>query len=116
LAQLRRPSPTSSLLTADSPVADGAGVASLIDSVFPPGAREQARAIAWCESRLDPHSVGRNPDGTHDWGVFQLNDGGTLHALGGTPATALDARWNVLAAKRLYDERGFEPWTCQRQT
>jgi hypothetical protein len=90
-------------------------VADLIDEVFPPNARQQARAIAWCESRMEPDVVGsRNPDGTHDWGVFQLNDGGTLQSLGGTSQTALDAQWNVLAAKRLYDKRGFRPWTCRR--
>ena len=45
---------------------------------------------------------------------FQLNDGGTLQSLGGTTKTALDARWNVLAAKRLCDKLGFRPWTCRR--
>ena len=92
-------------------------VAALIGRVFPPGVGQRALAIAWCESRLVPDAVGsRNTDGTHDWGVFQLNDGGTLQHLGGTPQTALDPAWNVEAAKRLYDQVGFRPWTCRRQS
>jgi hypothetical protein len=90
------------------------GVAALIERVFPPEVRQRALALAWCESRLVPDVIGtRNRDGTHDWGVFQLNDGGTLQHLGGTPQTALDPEWNVYAAKRLYDEKGFGPWTCR---
>jgi hypothetical protein len=106
--------PTPQPVATDVTLSDQAGVVSLIDRVFPPGARERARAIAWCESRFEAYIVGpANPDGTHDWGVFQLNDGGTLQSLGGTRQTALDAEWNILAAKRLYDEHGFQPWTCR---
>jgi hypothetical protein len=99
------------------PVPTPADVAALIDQAFPPGARQQALAIAWCESRLEADVVGtRNANGTRDWGVFQLNDGGTLQHLDGTPQSALDAEWNVLAARRLYDEEGFAPWTCRGGT
>ncbi len=68
--------------------------------------------ISWRESRLLPNVVNdTNRDGTNDWGLFQLNDGGTLQAAGGEPGeAALRPRWNARAAARLVSEVGWGPW------
>ncbi len=68
--------------------------------------------IAWRESRLLPNVVNTsNPNRTNDWGLFQLNDGGTLQHAGGTPgAAALRPKWNVRAAARLIADVGWWPW------
>jgi len=33
--------------------------------------------VAWCESKFRTTDIGFDSDGTHDRGLFQLNDGGT---------------------------------------
>lgn len=68
--------------------------------------------IAWRESRLLPNVVNdTNPNHTQDWGLFQLNDGGTLQFVGGLPGTrALEPRWNARAAARLVATQGWGPW------
>jgi hypothetical protein len=72
-----------------------------------------ALRIAQCESRLRSVTGSRNTDGTHDWGVFQLNDGGTLQELGGTPDLALLPEWNVAAAHTLFTRHGWKRWQCK---
>jgi len=71
-----------------------------------------ALRISWRESRLLPNVVNdTNTNKTMDWGLFQLNDGGTLQAAGGEPnQAALRPRWNVRAAARLIAEHGWAPW------
>lgn len=71
-----------------------------------------ALRISWRESRLLPNVVNdTNTDGTHDWGLFQLNDGGTLQFAGGAPGTdVLRPRWNARAAARIVAEVGWAPW------
>jgi hypothetical protein len=68
--------------------------------------------IAWRESRLLPNVVNTsNANRTNDWGLFQLNDGGTLQHAGGRPgASALRPRWNARAAARLIADVGWWPW------
>lgn len=73
---------------------------------------DHAVAVARCESTLVPSAVHRNRNGTRDWGLFQLNDGGTLQSLGITPAQALDPATNIDAAHRLFLRRGWRPWVC----
>ena len=75
-------------------------------------ATESALRISWRESRLLPNVVNdKNTNGTNDWGLFQLNDGGTLQYAGGTPdVSALRPRWNVRAAARLISDVGWGPW------
>lgn len=68
--------------------------------------------VAHCESKLDPGARHRNRNGTVDYGVFQLNSGGTLQALGLTARSALDPGTNINAAYRLWQMRGWRPWTC----
>lgn len=71
-----------------------------------------ALRIAWRESRLLPNVVNdTNKNRTMDWGLFQLNDGGTLQAAGGLPQeSVLRPRWNSLAAARLVAAYGWDPW------
>jgi hypothetical protein len=96
-------------------------VARLVAKYFPASARRTAMAIAWCESRDHPSSIGYDSDGTHDRGLFQLNDGGTeqgllarLHERVLAVTLAFNPAWNVKAAALLYKERGWEPWSCAR--
>jgi hypothetical protein len=51
-----------------------------------------------------------NPDGTLDWGYFQIN---TVHLkrAGLNLRDLLDCRANIDFAYQLYTERGFEAWT-----
>ena len=99
---------------ADAHHVDPATVKARIFDVFGPVAGPHAIAIARCESEFDPHARHRNRNGTIDYGVFQLNSGGTLQSLGLTPATALDWGANIDAAHRLYRARGWKPWVCSR--
>jgi len=51
-----------------------------------------------------------NPDGTLDWGYFQIN---TVHLtrVGLNLRDLLDCRANIDFAYQLYQERGFQPWS-----
>jgi hypothetical protein len=54
-----------------------------------------------------------NPDGTLDWGYFQIN---TVHLQrpGLNLRDLLDCRANIDFAYQLYREKGFSPWTTYR--
>lgn len=73
---------------------------------------QSAIRIAWRESRLLPHAVNEtNSNGTSDWGLFQLNDGGTLQYTGGEPGfAALHPRRNARAARYVVETTGWWPW------
>ncbi len=79
---------------------------------FGAAAWRSAVRISWRESRLLPNVVNdTNSNGTNDWGLFQLNDGGTLQYAGGNPGTdALRPRWNARAAARIVADVGWSPW------
>ena len=68
--------------------------------------------ISWRESRLLPHVVNdENKNKTMDWGLFQLNDGGTLQFTGNEPSPAvLHPRKNAVAARYLVRAEGWRPW------
>jgi len=91
----------------------------LIERYFPKRAWHAAEQVAWCESRFHPSSIAYDSNGTHDRGIFQLNDGGTeqglfqrMHHPVRALTLAFDPVWNVKAAALLYQERGWEPWSC----
>ena len=69
--------------------------------------------VARCESRFENVRSPQNANRTYDWGIFQLNDGGTLQELGGAPALALIPDWNVSAAHRLWQRHGWKRWRCR---
>lgn len=94
-------------------------VATLIHSDFPRTAWHDAEIVAWCESKFRPTDIGFDSNGTHDRGVFQLNDGGTeqylLTMLGHNPndlGLALNPVINVRLAALLYSRDGWGPWSC----
>jgi hypothetical protein len=103
---------------------EGLGVAcddtveSQIRSVFPDSIENKAIRVARCESGLNPIAVGLNTNGTKDVGVFQFNTGGTLQEYlpGSTTAVEIDNALhsvdNIRAAYSLYQDRGWQPWTC----
>ena len=90
---------------------------------FPASEVGNAMAVSRCESG-HANRVGRtNPNGTHDYGVFQLNDGGTLQAalrsigegtssIDAAHRKGLDAEINVRAAHAIWEARGWQPWVC----
>ena len=92
---------------------------SLIHQAFPPRAWPDAVAIAWCESKFHPNDIGFDSNGTHDRGLFQLNDGGTqqylFKMLGFNPnnlALGFNPELNVRAAALLFARDGWSQWSC----
>ena len=71
---------------------------------LPRSAWHDAEIVAWCESKFRPTDIGFDSNGTHDRGVFQLNDGGTeqylLTMLGHNP-NDLDLALNPVINVRL---------------
>lgn len=100
-----------------------AEVQSLIRKHFPADELGNAMAVSRCESGHTDSKGKVNSDGTIDWGVFQLNDGGTLQsaldAIGVSYSStaearqlALDTAINVRAAAQIFATQGWAPWVC----
>ena|GEM_PF-1390628 len=94
-------------------------VVSLIHQFFPQNAWYDAEAVAFCESKLQVNEIHYDSNGTHDRGVFQLNDGGTAQNLmgliGQNPNNlnlAFNPVLNVRAAAVLYKRDGWGQWSC----
>lgn len=98
-------------------------IQALVRKYFPADEVGNAMAVAACESGHSDAIGARNSDGTTDWGVFQLNDGGTLQGslravgvpFGSTTEAqkaALRTEVNVRAAASIYADRGWAPWVC----
>jgi len=88
-------------------------VVRLIWLHFEPAHFTTAVLVANCESTLGLYTTGkRNRNGTQDFGVFQLNNGGTLQSLGGTKALALQTDWNIRTAAKLKERSGWTRWYC----
>lgn len=66
---------------------------------------DRAVAIAKCESNLNPKAI--SP--TNDHGLMQINK--TVHVVEGD---IYDVETNLAFARKLYDERKWKPWVCDR--
>lgn len=88
-------------------------VKAYIVDVFGPLNSQRALRIANCESGYNPAALNHNRNGTHDRGIFQLNDGGTAQGLGLSVNETFDYRKNIEAAYRLFRQRGWRPWVCR---
>ena len=83
-----------------------------IASVF--GAQSgEAERVAHCESTMNPAAV--SP--TNDHGLFQINERyhrASFEQVTGQPWHMIyDGFWNSVYAKHLYDQQGWQPWTCR---
>lgn len=75
------------------------------DKLYPLAAK-----VAWCESRLNNSATNFNTNKTFDYGLFQLNSGGTMQRFNIDPINSQDPMLNAKAAKALFDDRGWQPW------
>ena len=100
-----------------------AQVLELVRKTFPADQVGNAMAVSRCESGHGNRVSKPNGNGSRDFGVFQINDGGTLQAalrkIGVSFSTISDAREkalnpaiNVRMARAIWDSRGWQPWTC----
>lgn len=102
-------------------------VLSLVRRYFPADEVGNAMAVSRCESGHRNVVGAANGNGTRDYGVFQINDGGTLQAalnrIGVSYASVTDARTkamdpeiNVRMARAIWNSRGWQPWVCAAKT
>jgi len=103
----------------NSPTPSDGYVVTLIHQDFPTRAWHDAEAVAWCESKFRTTDIGFDSNGTHDRGLFQLNDGGTeqylMAMIGENPKNvnlAFNPVLNVRAAALLYARDGWSQWSC----
>ena len=102
-----------------NPTPSDGRVVTLIHQDFPARAWHDAEAVAWCESKFRTTDIGFDSNGTHDRGLFQLNDGGTeqylIAMIGQNPKNlnlAFNPALNVRAAALLYSRDGWSQWSC----
>ena len=98
-------------------------VLDLVSANFPADQVGNAMAVSRCESGHGNRVSKPNTNGSRDFGVFQINDGGTLQAalravgvsfsdITEARKKALDPALNVRMARAIWDSRGWQPWTC----
>ena len=102
------------------PTPSDSRVVTLIHQDFPQRAWHDAEAVAWCESKFRADDIGFDSNGTHDRGLFQLNDGGTeqylmamIHQNPKNLNLAFNPVLNVRAAALLYARDGWSQWSCE---
>lgn len=100
-----------------------ATVLKAVREYFPANQVGNAMAVSRCESGHANRVSQPNSNGTRDYGVFQINDGGTLQAalrsigesaddLSQARRKALDTETNVRMAYAIWESRGWQPWVC----
>lgn len=94
------PLPVDAILGAPPDGPPGGDVKEAICSL--PWPCEEALAVAWCESRLDPAAVGRYGER----GIYQVRP----EVWGPVPG---DAQGQVAQAYEIWREHGWRPWSCQ---
>jgi hypothetical protein len=98
-------------------------VLALVRKYFPADQVGNAMAVARCESGHANRVSKPNGNGSRDFGVFQINDGGTIQAalrrlgvrfsdISDARAKALDPAMNVRMARTIWESRGWQPWVC----
>jgi hypothetical protein len=98
-------------------------VLELVRKYFPADQVGNAMAVSRCESGHANRVSKPNGNGSRDFGVFQINDGGTIQAalrrlgvsfsdISDARAKALDPALNVRMARTIWDSRGWQPWVC----
>jgi hypothetical protein len=98
-------------------------VLELVRKHFPADEVGNSMAVARCESGHANRVSKPNGNGSRDFGVFQINDGGTIQAalrrlgigfsdISDARAKALDPALNVRMARTIWDSRGWQPWVC----
>ncbi len=95
------------------PPAPAGSLDEIINRYFGPAAG-RAKAIAQCESNMNPNAV--SP--TNDHGLFQINHvhRGQFESVTGAPwSSVYNAELNTKYAKWLYDQQGWSPWVCNRK-
>lgn len=98
-------------------------VLELVRKYFPADEVGNAMAVARCESGHANRVSKPNGNGSRDFGVFQINDGGTIQAalrrlgirfsdISEARSKALDPALNVRMARTIWESRGWQPWVC----
>lgn len=104
------PTPTPTIQPEPS-LTDKQEVMTYILEVFGDDA-DRAIWVAKCESGLRKNAINdKNPNGTTDYGVFQIN---SVHTKKRGEAFKTDWKANVDTAKQIFDEQGFRPWVCAK--
>ena len=108
------PEPIAAPQPAPAPVPAAPGSIDAILARHFGAAAGRAKAIAQCESSLNPNAVSR----TNDHGLFQINIShrAQFEAVTGAPWSSIyDPELNTIYAKWLYDREGWSPWSCSRR-
>jgi len=75
--------------------------------------RTLAYDIMWCESRVTPHAVNHNTNGTTDYGYWQINDV-HLDTMIGLGLERTDPSDNLEYGFILLSESGTQPWSASQ--
>jgi hypothetical protein len=71
---------------------------------------DNALKVFKCESGLREKAYNKNKNGSSDSGVAQIN---SIHGV--REKWLNNYRINILIAKQLYDEQGWNPWVCAKK-
>lgn len=107
------PQPQPEAAPAPPPPAPAGSIDDILNRHFGAGAG-RAKAIAQCESGLNPNAV--SP--TNDHGLFQINivHKDQFRSVTGAPwSSVYDAELNTIYAKWLHGQEGWGPWACNRK-
>ncbi len=83
-----------------------------VQRYFPAHQETNAMSVARCESGYRADAV--SPDGANH-GLFQINNvhSGLVASMGYEWRELYDANVNAHVARRIWNEGGWNPWTCQ---
>jgi len=70
---------------------------------------DEARRVAKCESNMRPEAFNKHKNG-EDRGIMQIWDQTWKHYTDLPFSEAFDEETNIQIAKKIYDQRGWQPW------